>query len=90
MLRISEQGKEAVVAIQGPDEFCGEGCLTGQARRVGQATAMTECEIMRLEKGAIIRTLHDELSVFRDAYCPRLSPGHPRRRGLGRSTIQFE
>jgi len=48
---VSEQGKEAVVAMQGPDEFCGEGCL---------ATAMTECEIMRLEKGAIIRVLHDE------------------------------
>ena len=57
---VSEQGKEAVVAIQGPDEFCGEGCLTGQPRRVATATAMTECEIMRLEKGAIIRTLHDE------------------------------
>jgi CRP-like cAMP-binding protein len=46
---VSEQGKEAVVAIQGPDEFCGEGCLTGQARRLGTASAMTECEIMRLE-----------------------------------------
>jgi CRP/FNR family cyclic AMP-dependent transcriptional regulator len=57
---LSEQGKEAVVAIQGPDEFCGEGCLAGQPRRMATATAMTECEIMRLEKGAIIRVLHDE------------------------------
>ena len=57
---VSEQGKEAVVAIQGPDEFCGEGCLTGQARRLGTALAMTECEIMRLEKPAMIRVLHDE------------------------------
>ena len=57
---VSEQGKEAVVAIQGPDEFCGEGCLTGQARRLGTASAMTECEIMRLEKAAMIRVLHDE------------------------------
>jgi CRP/FNR family transcriptional regulator, cyclic AMP receptor protein len=57
---VSEQGKEAVVAIQGPDEFCGEGCLTGQARRLATASAMTECEIMRLEKPAIIRVLHDE------------------------------
>ena len=57
---ISEQGKEAVVAILGPDEFCGEGCLTGQPRRMATATAMTECEIMRLEKGAIIRVLHVE------------------------------
>jgi CRP/FNR family cyclic AMP-dependent transcriptional regulator len=57
---VSEQGKEAVVAIQGPDEFCGEGCLTGQPRRMATAAAMTECEIMRLEKGAIVRALHDE------------------------------
>ena len=47
---VSEQGKEAIVAIQGPDEFCGEGCLTGQVRRLATGTAMTECEIMRLEK----------------------------------------
>ena len=57
---ISEQGKEAVVAILGLDEFCGEGCLAGQPRRMATATAITECEIMRLEKGAIIRVLHDE------------------------------
>ncbi len=57
---VSEQGKEAVVAIQGPDEFCGEGCLTGQARRLATASAMTECEIMRLEKPAMIKVLHDE------------------------------
>ncbi len=57
---ISEQGKEAVVAILGPDEFCGEGCLTGQPLRVATAVAMTECGIMRLEKEAMIRVLHDE------------------------------
>jgi CRP/FNR family cyclic AMP-dependent transcriptional regulator len=57
---ISENGKEAVVAVLGSDEFCGEGCLHGQQRRVATATAMTECKIMRLEKEAIIRVLHDE------------------------------
>ena len=57
---ISEQGKEAVVAVLGPDEFCGEGCMTGQSRRVATTTAMTECVIMRLEKGAIVRVIHDE------------------------------
>jgi CRP/FNR family cyclic AMP-dependent transcriptional regulator len=57
---VSEQGKEAIVAILGSDEFCGEGCLNGQPRRVATATAMTECEIMRLEKEAMIRVLHDE------------------------------
>jgi CRP/FNR family transcriptional regulator, cyclic AMP receptor protein len=57
---ISEQGKEAVVAVLGPDEFCGEGCLAGQPRRMATATALTECEVMRLEKAAMIRVLHDE------------------------------
>jgi CRP/FNR family cyclic AMP-dependent transcriptional regulator len=57
---ISQQGKEAVVAILGPDEFCGEGCLTGQPLRVATATALTECKIMKLDKGEIVRVLHDE------------------------------
>ena len=57
---ISEQGKEAVVVILGRDEFCGEGCLAGQPLRIATATAITECEIMRLEKAAIVRVLHDE------------------------------
>jgi len=57
---LSEQGKEAVVAVLGPDEFCGEGCLTGQPRRISTATAMTDCTIMRLEKKTMIGALSDE------------------------------
>ena len=57
---VSEQGKEAVVSILGPDEFCGEGCLTGQPLRLATARAMTECEIMRLEKTVMVRVLHEE------------------------------
>jgi CRP/FNR family transcriptional regulator, cyclic AMP receptor protein len=57
---VSQQGKEAVVAILGADEFCGEGCLTGQLRRVATATALTECKIMKLDKAEIVRVLHDE------------------------------
>jgi CRP/FNR family transcriptional regulator, cyclic AMP receptor protein len=57
---VSEQGKEAVVAVLGPDEFCGEGCLTGQPLHLATAAAMTECEIMRLEKGTMVRVLHEE------------------------------
>lgn len=57
---VSEQGKEAVVAILGPDQFCGEGCLAGQPKRMGTASAMIECKIMRLEKAAFVRILHDE------------------------------
>jgi CRP/FNR family cyclic AMP-dependent transcriptional regulator len=57
---VSEQGKEAVVAILGPDEFCGEGCLTGQPLRVATAVALCECKVMKLEKAEIVRALHDE------------------------------
>jgi CRP/FNR family cyclic AMP-dependent transcriptional regulator len=44
---VSEQGKEAVVAILGAGDFFGEGCLAGQSLRMASATAMMECEIMR-------------------------------------------
>ena len=57
---ISEQGKEAVVALLGPDEFVGEGCLIGQPKRLATASAMTECETMRVSKTEIQRVLHDE------------------------------
>ena len=57
---VSEQGKEAVVAMLGADEFCGEGCMGGQKWRMSSATAMVECDVMRLEKAAIVRVLHDE------------------------------
>ena len=57
---VSEQGKEAVVAILGPDEFFGEGCLAGQARRIANVAAMTDAVIMRLEKAAVVRVIHQE------------------------------
>lgn len=57
---LSAHGKEAVVAILGKGEFCGEGCLAGQKRRIATAAAMTECEVMRLGKETIIRALHHD------------------------------
>ncbi len=57
---VSEQGKEAVVAILAADEFFGEGCLAGQAQRIATAAAMTESVIVRLEKAAIVRVIHQE------------------------------
>jgi CRP/FNR family cyclic AMP-dependent transcriptional regulator len=57
---ISKQGKEAVVALLGPDEFVGEGCLIGQPKRLATASAMTECETMRVDKAEIQRVLHEE------------------------------
>ncbi len=57
---VSAQGKEAVVAILGVDEFVGEGCLIGQPKRLATASAMTECVIMRVDKAEILRVLEDE------------------------------
>ena len=57
---VSKRGREAVLAILEPGNFFGEGCLTGQPRRMATVKAMTECSIMRVEKQAMVRVLHDE------------------------------
>jgi CRP/FNR family cyclic AMP-dependent transcriptional regulator len=57
---VSEQGKEAVIAILGADEFFGEGCLAGQAQRIATVTAMSDSVIARLEKSAIVKVIHQE------------------------------
>jgi CRP-like cAMP-binding protein len=57
---ISEQGKEAVVAILGTGNFVGEGCLTGQPLRLSTVSAMTECVIVRIAKADITRVIHEE------------------------------
>jgi CRP/FNR family cyclic AMP-dependent transcriptional regulator len=57
---VSRQGKEAVIAILGIDEFVGEGCLAGQSKRLASASAMTDCVTMRVAKTEIQRVLRDE------------------------------
>lgn len=57
---ISEQGKEAVVALHRTGDFFGEGCLTGQPLRLATVAAVTECVIMRIAKAAMVRVLRDE------------------------------
>jgi CRP/FNR family cyclic AMP-dependent transcriptional regulator len=57
---VSDNGKEAVIAILGPGDFLGEGCLAGRPVCLATATAMSDCSIVRLEKAAMIRVLHDE------------------------------
>jgi len=57
---ISEQGKEAVVAILGTDEFFGEACLAGQAQRIATVTTMTDSVIARLGQEAVVRVIHQE------------------------------
>ena len=57
---VSAHGKEAVVALHGNGDFFGESCLNGHPVRVATAVTLTECVIMRIEKAAIVRVLHDE------------------------------
>jgi CRP-like cAMP-binding protein len=57
---VSEQGKEAVVAILGTGDFFGEGCLNGQPLRLATVSAMTECVIVRISKADITRVIHEE------------------------------
>jgi CRP/FNR family cyclic AMP-dependent transcriptional regulator len=68
---ISQLGKEAIVAIRGPDEFCGEGALTGKPLRLATTTSMSTCEIIRLEKETIVRLLHQD-QKFADYFLDHL------------------
>jgi CRP-like cAMP-binding protein len=57
---LSEQGKEAVVAILAAGDFCGEGCLGGQTVRMASVVAMTDCVASRMKKADVIRRLHED------------------------------
>jgi CRP/FNR family cyclic AMP-dependent transcriptional regulator len=56
----SKTGREAIVAILGPGEFFGEGCLAGQRIRMGSATAMTPSTILVVGKRNMVRLLHQQ------------------------------
>jgi CRP-like cAMP-binding protein len=57
---VSQEGKEAVIALLGNGDFFGEGCLVGQQRRMATATTMSDCTIMRLDKAEMTRLLQME------------------------------
>src|SRR5271156_2476697 len=57
---VNETGKEAVVAVLGPGDFFGEGCLAGQPIRIGTATAITATAVLIIEKKEMMRVLHAE------------------------------
>jgi CRP-like cAMP-binding protein len=60
---VSSAGKEAVVAVLGPRDFFGEGCLAGQNIRIATATAITPTTVLAIEKKEMIRALHAEHSL---------------------------
>ena len=57
---VSEQGKEAVVAILEPGQFFGEGCMNGHPLRIATTTAIEDCVITSITKNAMITAIHDE------------------------------
>jgi CRP/FNR family transcriptional regulator, cyclic AMP receptor protein len=58
---LSKQGKEATIALLGPGEFLGEGCIASdQPIRMATATAITDCSVLKIEKKRMLRTLHEE------------------------------
>jgi CRP/FNR family transcriptional regulator, cyclic AMP receptor protein len=60
---VNEVGKEAVVAILGPSDFFGEGCLAGQNIRMGTATAIAPSAVLVIEKNEMMRVLHAERAL---------------------------
>jgi CRP/FNR family cyclic AMP-dependent transcriptional regulator len=57
---VSNNGKEATIGILGERDFFGEGCLAGQPLRMAAATAMTDCELLRIERKVMMDVLHGE------------------------------
>ncbi len=57
---VNGSGKEAVVAMFGPSDFFGEGCMAGQSIRMGTATAITPTTLLVIEKDELLRVLHAE------------------------------
>jgi CRP/FNR family cyclic AMP-dependent transcriptional regulator len=57
---IATNGKEATIGILDEGDFFGEGCLAGQPLRMASATAMTDCQLIRIEREAMVLALHRE------------------------------
>ena len=81
---VSKIGKEATLGRVSEGEFFGEGSLAGQALRMGSATAMTDCELLRSAKKEMMLALHREsgLSDLFVAYLLAAGMEHPIRRGF--------
>ena len=64
---VAASGKEATIGILNEGNFFGEGCLTGQPRRMCSASAMTDCTVMRIEKKSMMEVIHRE-RAFSDMF----------------------
>jgi CRP/FNR family cyclic AMP-dependent transcriptional regulator len=77
---VSESGKEATLGILNEGEFFGEGALAGQPLRMGSATTMTDCELLQIDKKAM---MPPRIHVLRSVRCVSARAKHPIRRGFG-------
>jgi CRP-like cAMP-binding protein len=60
---ISQEGKEAIIAVLEKGEFFGEGCLAGQQSRMATAVAMTDCTLDRIDKSIMLKMIHEKQDV---------------------------
>jgi CRP-like cAMP-binding protein len=74
---VSKRGREAVTAILEPGDFFGEGCLAGQSRRTGTATAMSACLLARLDRSATLAVLREN-PAFSELFLTHLLSRHIR------------
>jgi len=75
---LSKQGKEATVALIGPGDFLGEGCITSdQPIRLATATAITNCALLKIDKKEMLRVLHAE-QLFSDTFVAYMVERHSR------------
>ena len=84
---VSQTGKEATIGILNEGNFFGEGAIAGQLIRMGSASAMTDCELMRVDKKAMMSALHQG-HAFSDIFVAYLLARNIRyRRGPGRPIV---
>ena len=67
LIVVAQSGKEATIGILSKGDFFGEGCLTGQPRRMCSAIAMTDCTVMRIDKKSMMDVIHRE-RAFSDMF----------------------
>jgi CRP/FNR family cyclic AMP-dependent transcriptional regulator len=87
---VSEQGREAVVALLGKTSFAARAASRDRIDASRRPWRSTECEIMRIEKDAIMTDAPQGAGLFRDVRCASSLEDDPRRGRPGRSAVQFQ
>ena len=86
---VSKTGKEATIGILSEENFLAKARLAGQALRMGSATAMTDCQLLRIEKKAMMDALHSRTCLVRHVRGVFAGAQYPLRRRPGRPTVSI-